>query len=608
MSDTNDTQVEDEVTPTEGQNLDEQYIDEFTVHFRSAVPALVVKNCKDRKRLIKCTKVAAERLGATVVFWDADEGLHYFPNNGVNGKQLGANPTEHPVEALKVIQEMIIEQKVPQDAPTLGSKTIFMMRNFGMCWAGMDWGPGRPAKVRAQIENLLGYFKNRTCSFLFYGPNIDLHASFEPNDITELTFTYPSLDSLRSSFDHIHSSVMKSRPNVIPPTDAVVDRALNASLGLHMNEAEEAFTLSIVRNSFDYTSEDYVSDIATSRRKQIQSKNLVDLPKPLKGGFSMIGGMDDAKRKVTRDLRGLTKKAQAFGVDKPTGALMCGAAGGGKSYFVAAMGGEFGLDIVGVNAAKVLDCHLGKSEENLGEIFTIPKNFGSAGCILYVPEAEKFFGSHGNADDSTSGTCLRMMGMWLEYLQERKFDHLDYAYCVFVFNDGRTLSDALTRNGRFNTRIWVGLPNTIDREEIFRLHLSRVLSQRADVTPDDFPISEAVQLTQHYTPAEIETCCSLMLSEVYHYNEELELTGSDKPPLSIEEEGRVFLEVIKALSPQALQKNSDSTIQEEWAKDSGFIQDEDSVVNVDDIRGIMSDEPTMVKIGEKKLKTKKQNK
>lgn len=585
--DNNEVSTEEEVTSSENNVLNEKFINNLLVHFRSAVPCMVC-DVHDRRQFVRDVKNAAARIEASIVYWDADEGLHYFPNgnNAVNARALGnGEATQHPVEAMKTIQEMIMEQKLPSDGQNLGRKVMFLMRNFQDCWSGMAWGPGRPYKVQEQINNLIPFFENRGCSFIFYGPSIKVPDALA-DEVQRLEYTFPGKAALRSSFDLIYESIRKNRPTVTAPEESVVDKAIEATQGLYTNKAKQAFTLAIVKNEFDYNSDQYIADVAAERRKYIKESGLVQLQTP-RGGYEMIGGLEDAKEMVRRDLMGLKPEAREFGLDKPNGILLGGPPGTGKSAFANAVAGEFGLDLICVQADKIKSKYVGESEKNLMKVLSLPELYQGAGCILYFEECDKFFGSMSSKnDDSSGGTGMTLFGALLSYFQDRQYNPNDCAYVMGTFNDGRLLDPAILRPGRFDSKAWIGLPEEQGREDILSIHLSK-----RNRDPKDFPISELVELTKDFTGCEIENIVKDMLKRAW----------CDK----IDNEAKLLVDCAKAVTPQASIKDGDFDKQTQWAQESGFLAAvEASTIDTDDSRAIM-DMPTMVKVEDKKLKKKK---
>ena len=76
--------------------LNKKYIAEVVVHWRAAVPALVV-DVKDRRQFIMDTEFGTNSLGFNLVTWNGDSGLAHVPPGAAQERAIG-NPqeTQHP--------------------------------------------------------------------------------------------------------------------------------------------------------------------------------------------------------------------------------------------------------------------------------------------------------------------------------------------------------------------------------------------------------------------------------------------------------------------------------------------------------------------------------
>ncbi|MEI7997359.1 MAG: AAA family ATPase, partial [Methylococcaceae bacterium] len=114
-------------------------------------------------------------------------------------------------------------------------------------------------------------------------------------------------------------------------------------------------------------------------------------------------------------------------------------------------------------------------------------------CILWIDELEKAFSGMGQARDN--GVSTRLFGAFLTWLEDREGP----VFVVATANDIRRLPPEFTRKGRFDEIFYVGLPNAIEREAVFRVHLNR--RQR---DPGHFDITQLVAASAGFSGAEIE--------------------------------------------------------------------------------------------------------
>ena len=67
------------------------------------------------------------------------------------------------------------------------------------------------------------------------------------------------------------------------------------------------------------------------------------------------------------------------------------------------------------------------------------------------------------------------------------------------------LDTALTRPGRMEVKLEIGLPNEFGRQQIFKIHTKSMMEN--NLLDDDVDINWLAQETNNYTGAEIEAVC-----------------------------------------------------------------------------------------------------
>lgn len=93
------------------------------------------------------------------------------------------------------------------------------------------------------------------------------------------------------------------------------------------------------------------------------------------------------------------------------------------------------------------------------------------------------------------GVSLRVLGMFLSWLQDRKGD----VFVVATSNDIERLRPELLRKGRFDEIFFVDLPNSEARQAMFRIHL-----KRRGYDPGSFDVTRLAAATGDFSGAEIE--------------------------------------------------------------------------------------------------------
>ncbi len=117
----------------------------------------------------------------------------------------------------------------------------------------------------------------------------------------------------------------------------------------------------------------------------------------------------------------------------------------------------------------------------------------SHNCVLWVDEIEKSLSGTGSSNFSDGGTIARVFGTLLTAMEEQFHN----VVVVATANDISMLPPELIR--RFDEVFFVGLPTTIEREEILRIHMRKRGREKVS-----FNLKEILEATNGFTGSEIE--------------------------------------------------------------------------------------------------------
>ncbi|QDU92340.1 AAA family ATPase [Lignipirellula cremea] len=268
------------------------------------------------------------------------------------------------------------------------------------------------------------------------------------------------------------------------PEGSELDRVLDAAAGLTRYEAENAFSLSLVRSA--RLCPGAIWDVKTQTLKKT---GLLEL---YQGGedFSSLGGLAAlkafCKRSLLHPCRDNPRK-QARGV------LLLSPPGCGKSQFCKCLGRETGRPVLMLDVGSLLGSLVGQTEERTRQaIRTIE---AMAPCVVMVDEVEKAFAGLASSGQTDSGVSARMFGSFLSWLNDRTAD----VYVVVTANDVSRLPPEFSRAGRFDAVFFLDLPSRAEKDAIWRLYLDDYQLEREQPLPDD----------AQFTGAEIKSCCRL---------------------------------------------------------------------------------------------------
>jgi SpoVK/Ycf46/Vps4 family AAA+-type ATPase len=118
--------------------------------------------------------------------------------------------------------------------------------------------------------------------------------------------------------------------------------------------------------------------------------------------------------------------------------------------------------------------------------------------VLWIDEIEKGFQGLDNATDG--GTIARMFGTMLTWMQEKQ----DPVFVLATANQISALPPEMLRKGRFDEIFFVDLPDSIQRQEIWRIHLGyRVQAGRDPDLLGRLDLAALAEASEGYSGAEI---------------------------------------------------------------------------------------------------------
>lgn len=266
------------------------------------------------------------------------------------------------------------------------------------------------------------------------------------------------------------------------PNGSELDRVLDAAAGMTRMEAENAFSLSLIRHGC--IQPDAIWELKTQTLRKSGSLELHRGQET----FDSLGGLASLKAFCKRALlqhgnQNLRRRAK--------GILLLSPPGCGKSQFCKTLGNEVGRPVVVLDVGSLMGSLVGQSEERTRKALHLID--AMAPCVLMIDEVEKAFsGVNGNGD---SGVSTRMFGTFLSWLN----DHESDVFVVCTANDVSRLPPEFARSERFDGIFFLDLPERSEKDSIWNLYLSAFGLDIEQRRPDD----------TNWTGAEIKACCRL---------------------------------------------------------------------------------------------------
>jgi transitional endoplasmic reticulum ATPase len=211
-----------------------------------------------------------------------------------------------------------------------------------------------------------------------------------------------------------------------------------------------------------------------------------------------VGGLHDAKNllRATVELpRRFPQLYRQAGTHTPTGVVLKGPPGSGKTLLVRALATESGFNFITVDAAALFSKWVGESEKALRQVFLKAKQ--ASPCILFFDELDTIFPRReGHAEFAGRE---RLVGQFIAELDA--LDLFSEVVVVGATNRFDLVDSALLNPGRLGVVIDLQPPNAQERREILAIH-TRGLPQS-----ESLDLALLAQRTEGCSAADLARLC-----------------------------------------------------------------------------------------------------
>ncbi|BFZ15323.1 hypothetical protein BsWGS_18362 [Bradybaena similaris] len=210
-----------------------------------------------------------------------------------------------------------------------------------------------------------------------------------------------------------------------------------------------------------------------------------------------IGGMSEVKMRLQEAVNLPRTNPEALtrlGIKPSKGLLMYGPPGCSKTMVARALATECSLNFLAVKGPELFNKYVGESEKAISEIFR--KARSAAPSIIFFDEIDAISQSRGSSE---SGVQNRVLTQLLSEMDGIQF--LKDVFIIAATNRPDLMDPALLRPGRFDSLVYVPLPDAETRRQILQKRLS-IMPVAQDVS-----LQVLVQSTHNYSGAEIVQVC-----------------------------------------------------------------------------------------------------
>jgi cell division protease FtsH len=182
-----------------------------------------------------------------------------------------------------------------------------------------------------------------------------------------------------------------------------------------------------------------------------------------------VAGIDEAKEEVA-ELIDFLKRPEKFveaGARIPTGVLLYGEPGTGKTLLAKAIAGEAGVPFFSISGSNFVEMYVGIGASRVRDLFNEGKK--KAPCIIFIDEIDAV-GRHRSSGAGSGGNDEREQTLNQLLVEMDGFEANDHVIVIAATNRQDILDPALLRPGRFDRQVMVPLPDVGGREKILKVH------------------------------------------------------------------------------------------------------------------------------------------
>ena len=497
--------------------MDNKIITQLSKLFRARFPYIYITTWEEDRAINTIKQLASSekliKIPREVYIWTQTNGFT------LNGKKIEG--TNSPDKAIDFIKES-------------AKNAVFVMCDFHV-YFGVK-GRQVDYNVVRHLRDIIPELKtsNFRKNVVFIASELLIPDTMQ-KEITILDMPLPSLEEIKLKFDKMITQNNQIDTSALD--EEAKEKLCKAAMGLTLQEAENAFALAMVNDGKISASD--LDTILSEKMQVIKKTEILEfINTDIKIGD--IGGLENLKNWLQKRNNSWSESAKKYCLPAPKGVLITGVPGCGKSLTAKAMSAVWQLPLLKLDFGKIFSGIVGSSEENMRKAIKTAE--AVAPSILWVDEIEKSLsGINSNGD---SGTSSRIFGTFLTWMQEKTAP----VFVIATANNISSLPAELLRKGRFDEIFFVDLPTLKEREEIFKLHLTKRLKDKevsSRVQPTSEVCSQLAKMTEGFVGAEIEQTVIASLYEAFFNKRPLEFddlvnTIKNIVPLSVTQKEQIL--------------------------------------------------------------------
>ncbi|KAN0112990.1 AAA domain containing protein [Hyaloscypha variabilis] len=193
-----------------------------------------------------------------------------------------------------------------------------------------------------------------------------------------------------------------------------------------------------------------------------------------------IGALHEVREQLEMAIVEPIKRPESFarvGITAPTGVLLWGPPGCGKTLLAKAVANESKANFISIKGPELLNKYVGESERAVRQVFERARS--SVPCILFFDELDALVPKREDSLSEASSKVVNTLLTELDGLSNRAG-----IYVIAATNRPDMIDPAMLRPGRLGTSVFVDLPTPDERVEILKALYKKALPAAAQSEVD----------------------------------------------------------------------------------------------------------------------------
>lgn len=261
--------------------------------------------------------------------------------------------------------------------------------------------------------------------------------------------------------------------------------------------------------------------------------------------FADVAGLGDVKEQITFKVLSPMQKpelAEKYHIRAGGKILLYGPPGTGKTFIARAIAGEVDAEFFAVNCQDLISKYMGDSSKQLDSLFAEAEKHEKA--IIFFDEFDSVASKRGDGTGGVDAEMARFVATFLTKVDGFKPTANKMLLLIAATNRPWALDSAMLRGGRFDTQIYVGVPDQAAREFLVNRALGGIARE------EDVDLSKLAWALEGYGGGDVTAICEKIKLEPY----KREVLTGEAQRITREDCNKVLSSSRNVITPEELEK------------------------------------------------------